>query len=425
MDKKKILVYAHYYYPDVASTAQIYQELFEGMSNTFDITIICTVPSYLGTIEEKYKVQRFYYENINGINLVRVRVPEFSKSNKKSRIMNIISYYFGARKATKTLGAFDYIFTLSQPPVLGGMLGVYGKKKKKAKLIYNIQDFNPEQVMATGFTKSKLIINSMMWLDKKSCINSDLVITVGKDLVETVYKRFTNKKGMISKKCPKTVMINNWINEEEIFPLDPGNSNVLEFKKKNGLENKFLIMYSGNMGLYYDLENILKVIERIKPGTKTNDGRDVAFVFVGAGTILNKLERYTKEHDMTNVFFLPYQPKEKLIYSLNAADVHLCVNAKGIKGVSCPSKYYGIAAVAKPIIGVLESGTEIRSIIEETNGGLVSNPGDYDGLLTNIKYFINNVEKISLYGSNSYTNLVKYLTKSISINKYVEEIEKL
>ena len=68
----------------------------------------------------------------------------------------------------------------------GGLLGVWGKWVKHAKYIYNIQDFNPEQVLAVGYTKSKFITDAMMWFDKFSCKRSDLVITVGRDLVETV-----------------------------------------------------------------------------------------------------------------------------------------------------------------------------------------------------------------------------------------------
>ena len=68
----------------------------------------------------------------------------------------------------------------------GGLLGVWGKWVKHAKYIYNIQDFNPEQVLAVGYTKSKFVTDAMMWFDKFSCKRSDLVITVGRDLVETV-----------------------------------------------------------------------------------------------------------------------------------------------------------------------------------------------------------------------------------------------
>lgn len=119
---------------------------------------------------------------------------------------------------------------------------------KYAKYIYNIQDFNLEQILSVGYSTSKFITDVMMWLGKFSCKRSNLIITIGRDLVETIEKRFAGKK------VPKTVMINNKIDEKEIYPLDDDNENVLEFKKKYGLDGKFVIMYSGNIGLYYDLE---------------------------------------------------------------------------------------------------------------------------------------------------------------------------
>ena len=120
MAKKKLLIYAHYYIPDTASTGQILRELAEGMLDKFDITVICVVPSYLGTIEDKYKTQKYYEEEINGVKVLRIRVPEFSKTNKKSRVKNIVSYFFGAMGATFKVGKMDYVFSISQPPILGG-----------------------------------------------------------------------------------------------------------------------------------------------------------------------------------------------------------------------------------------------------------------------------------------------------------------
>ena len=420
-NKKNLLIYAHYYIPDTASTGQILRELAEGMSDSFNITIICVVPSYLGTIEDKYKTQKYYEEEINGVKVLRIRVPEFSKTNKKSRIKNVVSYFMGAMGATFKVGKMDYVFSISQPPILGGLLGVWGKWVKHAKFIYNIQDFNPEQVLAVGYAKSRFITNVMMAFDKFSCKRSDLVITVGRDLVETVEKRFEGKK------VPKTVMINNWIDEDEIYPLPENNERVLAFKKKYGLDNKFVIMYSGNIGLYYDLENLIKVIERFETDTRTADGREVVFAFIGAGTVLDKLVSYVKEHNMDNVKFIPYQDKADLIYSLNAGDVHWCVNAKGIKGVSCPSKYYGLAAAGKPVIGVLESGSEVRCLIEDTHGGLCCEPGEYDQVEKNIRWFIDNAgsSEIKDMGIRSRDNLEKNLTRDVSVRKYAEEILKL
>lgn len=421
MVKKRLLIYAHYYIPDTASTGQILRELAEGMLDKFDITVICVVPSYLGTVEEKYKTQKYYKENINGVKVLRIRVPEFSKTNKKSRVKNIVSYFLGAMAATFKVGKMDYVFSISQPPILGGLLGVWGKWIKHAKYIYNIQDFNPEQVMAVGYTKNKLITSAMMYFDKFSCKQSDLIITVGRDLVETVKSRFKGEK------VPKTVMINNWIDESEIHPLPEDHPKVLAFKEQYGLNGKFVIMYSGNIGLYYDLENLIRVIKRFGPDTKTQDGREVVFAFVGAGSVLDTLKNYAKKHDMHNVVFIPYQNKIDLIYSLNAGDVHWCVNAKGIKGVSCPSKAYGIMAAGKPILGVLESNSEVRCLIEDTHGGLCCEPGEYDKVEKNIHWFIENAGngELKAMGTRNREKLEKSLTRNVSVRKYAEEILKL
>lgn len=147
MAKKKLLIYAHYYIPDTASTGQILRELAEGMLDKFDITVICVVPSYLGTIEDKYKTQKYYEEEINGVKVLRIRVPEFSKTNKKSRVKNIVSYFFGAMGATFKVGKQDYVFSISQPPILGGLLGVWGKWVKHAKYIDNA---GSEELKAMG-----------------------------------------------------------------------------------------------------------------------------------------------------------------------------------------------------------------------------------------------------------------------------------
>ena len=408
--KKKLLIYAHYFYPDVASTGQILTELCEGMTDTFDITVICVVPSYSGTIDEKYKTKRIYKEEHNGIKIIRVRVPEFQKSNKISRIKNLLAYFFNSLLATLKIEKQDYIYTISQPPILGGVLGVLGKWIKGGKLIYNIQDFNPEQTMAVGYSKNKLLLNTVMAVDKFSCKKADKVIVVGRDMQETLRNRFNNKK------VPKNVFINNWINEKEIYPLEQNHPRIVEFKEKYNLQDKFIIMYSGNIGLYYDLENIIKVIGEFK------DREDVVFTFVGDGTVKDKVEAYVNENNLRNVKFIPYQDKADLIYSLNAADIHWVVNAKGIKGVSVPSKLYGVMAAGKPVLGVLDEGSEARLIVEDCNCGVCIEPGNYKEISNNIEYILNNKEEIRALGLNGRQYLETNLTKEVSINKYKENI---
>ena len=410
---KKILLIANYFYPEVASTGQLLTEMCEGLQKNFDITVICEVPCYTGKRDDTYQGKKIYYEKYKNINVIRVDVPEFDKKNKKSRIKYILKYFFNSRKAIRKLEKFDIIMTISQPPVLGGMLGVYAKRKLKGKLVYLIEDFNPEQTLAVNYSKNKFVTNIMMYFDKKTCKKADLVITVGRDMQETLIKRFNDKK------VPNNVVINNWINEKEVYPLNKDNNKIVEFKKKYDLIDKFIIMYSGNVGLYYDLENIIKLLKKYK------DNDDIVFAIIGEGAVRQKLIDYCKDNKMNNVRFIPYQNKEDLIYSLNTADVHLVTNSKGIKGVSVPSKIYGCMATNAPILGILEEGSEAWQIIDKSKCGILAHTGNYEEIEKSLDEIVKNKNKFVTKYLTGRKYLEDNFTRDKSIEKYKEELIKL
>lgn len=410
--KPKLLLHANYFYPEVASTAQILTDLAIGLKEKFDITVICSVPCYTGKIEEKYKEKKYYFEEYEGIKIIRVRVRDFEKTNKKSRIFHILSYFFHSIGATFKVGKQDIVYAISQPPILGGILGNIGRIITKGKFVYNIQDFNPEQTMAVGYSKNKFILKLMMAIDKHNCKKANLIITVGSDMKKTLEKRFEMKK------VPKNVVINNWMNESEVYPLSKSDRSVKEFREKYQLNGKFVIMYSGNLGLYYDLENLLDVIKKFNEN-------DLIFAFVGEGSVKSKLEEKVLKENISNVVFIPYQDKKNLIYSLNAADVHLVTNAKGIKGVSVPSKIYGCLATNIPILGILEEGSEAWKIISDSKCGILAETGNYDDIEEKLRIIMKEKEEFVKKHSTGRKYLEEHFTKDKSIEKYASELNKL
>ena len=97
------------------------------------------------TIEEKYKTKKYYKEEINGVKVLRIRVPEFSKTNKKSRVKNIVSYFFGAMGATFKVGKMDYVFSMKMMKVeygknllLKGVPIIFNKGGAKLKIGENV-----------------------------------------------------------------------------------------------------------------------------------------------------------------------------------------------------------------------------------------------------------------------------------------------
>ena len=75
----------------------------------------------------------------------------------------------------------------------------------------------------------------------------------------------------------------------------------------------------------------------------------------------------------------------------------------------------------------MESGSEIRCLIEETHGGLCCEPGKYNKVEENIRWFIDNAgsNELKAMGARSRDILEKNLTRKVSVRKYAEEIIKL
>lgn len=408
--RKKILAFCNFYWPEVASTAQIYTELFESLTDEFDITVICSVPCYTGEIAPEYQDRRIFEEAHGGVRILRVPVRPFSKQDKKSRVLNLMDYWTESRALARRLCVvgerFDLVFSFSAPPVLGGMLGAYASKVFAVPFVYGIQDFNPEQTMAVGYAGNPVIHQAMMAFDKSSCSKAACVVVPGRDLQETLTHRFEGER------VPESVVINNWTDDEIVVPLSKSDPKVQAFRERYGLVGKFVIMYSGNIGLYYDLENIIKIMGEF------NDRDDVVFAFVGAGAVKPKLEEYAKSHNLANVVFIPYQGIEDLPYSLNAANVHLVTNAMGIKGVSVPSKIYGVMATNVPCLGILEEGSEAWRIIEDSGCGALAHTGNYEEISAALKDILSSPQEFVAGHETGRAYLDLHFKKSIAIEMY-------
>ena len=415
MNKKSVLIIGNYFYPDVASLGQIITDYSMELKNDFDITVIAAIPNYSSNIDidDNLRNKKYYTEEIKGVKVIRIVVPNVDKRNKVSRVNYILTYYKNAKEAINSNLGFDIILTVSQPPILGGLLGRYAKKKNKnSRLIYNIQDFNPEQIEAVGFSKIKLLIKMLKVIDNISINSSDKVLLVGRDQIPTIEKRKKSFKD-------KVVIINNWSNDKEIVPLKPSDDRIIEFKKEHGLEDKFIVMYSGNIGLFYDLQNIIN----IALDYKNND--NIMFTFIGEGAVKKDLEEFKEKHNLRNIKFIPYQDKKDLVVSLNVADVHLVVNAKGIKGVSVPSKLYGVMSAGKAVLGVLEKESEARTLIEASNCGICVEPGEYKQISAAVENLFEDKENTLKLGMNGRKYLEENLSREKAIFKYKKLLEKL
>jgi len=125
-------------------------------------------------------------------------------------------------------------------------------------------------------------------------------------------------------------------------------------------------MYSGNMGLAHPFDAVLDAAARIE-----NKHPDILFLLVGEGPRKEDLQAQVEQRGLSNVRFLPFQPRKTLAQSLSAADLHLVTMESALEGLVVPSKLYGALGVGRPALFLGPSGSEAARLIESHNCGTV------------------------------------------------------
>lgn len=267
------------------------------------------------------------HEVVNGVTITRIATTRFGRSFLPGRAIDYLTFYLNAfREIRKRRDAV--IVAKTDPPLLS-VVAALGSKR----VVNWIQDLFPEVAEALGMRALRMLRPIRNWSLRKARAN----VVIGDSMGERV---------------PKSVVIHNWA-DAALAPV--------------GNAKKMTVGYSGNLGRAHEVDTMLAAM-RLLP--------DVRFVITGGGAQLARL----KSEAPANVEFRPYAPREKLSESLSSVDVHLVSLRPALEGLIVPSKFYGILAVARPVIFIGAKDGELARIIDEHRIGLVVEEGDAEGL---------------------------------------------
>jgi len=186
--------------------------------------------------------------------------------------------------------------------------------------------------------------------------------------------------------------IHHWSDGETIRPLQPGTSRL---RREWGLEDKFVVGYSGNLGRAHDFTTILDAMQRLA------HREDVVFLFVGDGHRKVWVEQEVARRGLRNVIMKPLQPRELLAESLAVADVHLVSLLPTMEAYIVPSKFYGIAAAGRATLFVGDLSGEIARLVRQGDCGAVARIGDSEGLAALIEGLAQAPEECARLGANA------------------------
>lgn len=362
-----------YFHPDLSATSQMLSDLaFELARRGERISVITSRLSYQGEAADWPS-----RETVGNVDIHRVWTTRFGRGHLAGRAIDYATFYLSAMAAIWRLArAGDIVVLKTDPPMLGSLGGPVARWRK-AHVVNWLQDLFPE-VAEELMGRSKQVrplFAVLRRLRDRSLRKADSNIVLG--------ERMHARVRAVGVDGTRLAIIPNWADGARVRPVG---RDVNALRAEWGLTGAFVVGYSGNLGRAHDGETMLDamaVIEREAP--RSAAAASVRWLFIGGGYEMQQLREAAAKRGLTSLQFRPYQPRERLAESLSAADVHLVTLRPELEGLIVPSKYYGVAAAARPVIFIGDANGEIAGIVQRHGAGTTVPEGDGDALAAAIR----------------------------------------
>jgi glycosyltransferase involved in cell wall biosynthesis len=394
---KEVKVFTQMFYPDLASTAKVLSDLFFNLGDYYKIKVICQNRSYVHP-DVKYEEK----SKINNVIINRIKVRKTNKNSLIGRIISFIILYRNFKKEAKKASEEIY-FCVSNPPFLP-YITIKEANRKNKKSVFLLHDLYPDVLVKLGKIKEKSFFYKIIYkMNKYAFKNSSKIIVLGRDVKEYLINNYNIKDERIK-------IITNWGNNT----INIGNT---DFRKKHNLQNKFVIMYTGNLGETAEFDTLLNTAKIIN-----ND--NIQFIIIGDGRKKKFISGKIDEMQLNNILLLDYLPEEEYYGVINTADMFYVSLKKGLEGISVPSKTYTYLSVGKPIIAVVPAKSEISLSIKEDNYGIYNN---YDPikLREDILEIFHNKHKYNILKENAQKTFASKYDRPIILEKYYNLFKEL
>jgi len=346
--KPRLLVLNQYYWPGIEATAQLLTDLCEALAEDVDVTVVTGVLH--GHEDEPRHVVR------NGVEIVRVASTSFERSKLLARASNYGTYLGNALLRGLRGPRPDIVLCMTDPPVIAD-IALLVARRYRVPLVVISQDVFPEIAVQLKRLENPLAMRLLRSLVSLYLRRADRIVAIG----ETMRRRLEEKGAP----ADRVRVIPNWVDTERLAPRDRAN----EWARNVGLDKRFVVMHSGNVGHAQDLDSL------VRSATFLRDLEDLWILIIGMGARHAELKSLAELLDVDQVRFLYYQSRGVLPQSLSSADVHVVGLAPGLAGYVVPSRLYGILAVARPVIVAADAESETAQVVERIGCGIVVPPG--------------------------------------------------
>lgn len=401
----RILLLTLYFKPDIAANAVIMAELAEELTKLgHHLTVVTSMPHYNDNrIWPDYRGKLYVRESSNNdldVRRVYLYVPR-RKESLLGRLLNYATFNALSGIVGALAERYDVVLT-SSPPLTNGVAAFLLSRLRGVPYVYNVQDIYPDVAIRLGVLTNPRVIAFFKAIERFVYKKAAAVSVVSEGF----------RRSLLSKSVrpQKIKVIPNFMDTEFVRPLPRHNG----FSSEQGLDDKFVILFAGNIGFSQGLGTVLKTAAKLR------NLEDMLFLVVGNGVAKPRLMKYAQELGLENVRFLPFQPHKVIPNMYASSDVCLVPLRRGFTAESMPSKVYTITAAGRPLIASVDRNSDIHHFLEEANCGLWVEPEEPEALAEAIRTLYAHPALRQRLGRNGREHVVQHYTRQAVAQQYHE-----
>lgn len=339
------------------------------------------------------------------VNNLYIKAPSHNPRNIYSRLNSWYLYYrFVIRYLKNTNEKFDLVFATSNPPI-NAYLGLWIKKKYQCKFIYMNWDLYPE-VIENTMKGGVVYVISMLW-HRLNCYiypQIDQMLTIGNVMAMSI-------NSSLKSEIPIEV-VPMFTDTSLLKPIAKKNN---EFCIANNISDKFIVLYSGKMGLGHNLEILLEASRFLR------EYSNILFLFIGYGQKYSIIEKWIKDENASNVKIMPLQKEEVFPKSMASGDIGFVSQEKKMSKFFMPAKVYDMMACGMAILTFSEGNDDLSDLVKKHELGISISQNSPELIADTIKKIYNDRKLLNRYKSNSRVVAKKYF----DINPITERYKKI
>jgi colanic acid biosynthesis glycosyl transferase WcaI len=396
-----IIFIEQYYFPESWGGAQIPRDITVALAKSgHPVSVICGRDPYVGVGLDGRGVPS-QDPRAHGVSIWHVpRMPAFSRRPKG--LLSQCWFSLIAIVLVALRGRRSILMVQTNPPLIvvaaGAMACLFGRP-----VILIAQDIYPEVMMAHGMlapgsTAAKLLAAAFRWAYRRAT----RVVSLGPGMTARL-----EKKGVA---CARVREISNWATGD--LRLVRGSANSL--RTEWGLADKFVLLYSGNLGLAHDADTMLRAIASARISLPT-----LRMVIIGAGSRIAEARSLVRSLAIEElVLFKPWMPDDLLPLSLGVADLGVVTLLPGFEGLVVPSKLLGQMARGIPTVYVGPRNSDVVEILSASGGGIAVENGGWADFAARLVELASNPAALKQMGESAASYYSSHLSREIGLNHY-------